>query len=76
MLPIKLASLVQHWTAHPNRFGETRPEFANSLRQIASVLKRLNSHLQLQGVSNQLTAYLQEAAQEQCEQPSIPTLAG
>ncbi|HAG61753.1 MAG TPA: hypothetical protein DCL40_02505 [Coxiellaceae bacterium] len=59
LLPMKLASLVQHWTGHPNRFGETRPEFTSSLRQIASVSKQLDSQLET-------------VDQEQFQQPSMP----
>ena len=45
LLPMKLASLVQHWTADPHSFGQTRPEFIPSLRQIASVSAQLDSQL-------------------------------
>ena len=58
LLPMKLASLVQHWTAHPDSFGQTRPEFTRSLRQIASVSKKL-------------AAQLETVGEEQFQQPSM-----
>ena len=58
LLPMKLASLVQHWTAHPDSFGQTRPEFTRSLLQIASVSKKL-------------AAQLETVGEEQFQQPSM-----